>query len=93
LKSIGRDGMPRQWHVEASSRNAAQETWTATVMRMYRTGRALAGKVAVVRKGATMRITIPESGVVVELSREGKTFAVVKKGGREWRFAAADDIK
>jgi hypothetical protein len=93
LKSIGRDGMPQQWHVEAASRNVAQGTWTGTVMRTYRAGRAPAGKIAIERKRAMMRITIPESGVVVELRGEGKTFAVVKKSGREWRFTAVDGLK
>jgi hypothetical protein len=88
LKSVGREGLPPQWHVEAAARTPAGRAWAAVVMRAWRAGQAPAGRVAVERTDTAMRITVPEGGVVVELDRLGKTFAVVRKGGRQWRFAA-----
>jgi hypothetical protein len=91
LTSVGRaEGIPPQWHVEASTRQPAARVWTVTLMRPYPAGAAspARSKPAIERTPQGLRISLPESGISVELNREGPLFATVRKGQSAWKFAA-----
>lgn len=90
LESIGRaDSIPPQWHVEAASGEASTRAWTVTVLRPYRKGKPLQGRVATEETRGGMRIKLPGTQVSVDLFREGPAFAEVAKGSSRWKFAAA----
>jgi hypothetical protein len=91
LKSVGRDGLPQQWHVEASTPRPSQDNWTVTVMRTYRKGQQADARPEVERTGTTTQIALRGRQVSVVVEGKGTGPAVVTAGSRQWRFTLAGD--
>lgn len=74
--------VPNQWHVEATTKQAAGSAFTVTVLRPYRAGQIPPGGVK--HEGNLIRI----GGDISLKLRETTAFAVVRKGTRQWTIPA-----
>jgi hypothetical protein len=89
LASIKSPDIPPQWHAEAASREAADSTFTLTVLRPYRRGRRPSSAVRVERRPAGIVLSAntpeqPEVNVAFDLTGCGD-FLRILSGGREWK--------
>ncbi len=84
LDSIKRAGFPPQYHVEASTAAPREAIFTAAVVRPYRKGQRPGDRVEVSHKGSSL--VVRSGGAEVALHKGGVPFAVVRKGGRQWRL-------
>jgi hypothetical protein len=84
LDSIKRAGFPPQYHVEASTAAPRDSIFALTVIRPYRKGQNPEGPVEVTQEAVS--VTVKAGGVEVAIRKPGAPFAIVRKGGREWRL-------
>jgi hypothetical protein len=93
LASIKSPGIPPQWHVEAASAEAAESTFTLTVLRPYKKGHQPSSAGRTERTPGRLSITVstpeqPEVTIVFDQSG-GREFIRIKAGGREWKVKSA----
>jgi hypothetical protein len=88
LASIKSPGIPPQWHVEAAGTEAAESTFTLTVLRPYKKGRQSTSPVKAERTAAGLSITMstPEQAdVTIAFDLSGnREFVQVRSGNRRW---------
>ncbi len=103
LRSVGRNDILNQWHVQASTRRPHQEVFTVTVIRPYRTGSRPTPDIEVEQNDTALliRLLAPDgTPLQVALRRPGvreaviggwrfRHFAVAQRGGRRWQLGTS----